>query len=424
MKTLLSFVDELYRYVSIIFYIKEAVKTVLLWRGHYTINFCNCIKFKIPLHSIIAFGLGVTYTELPQYGLSVFFFIIAWFMLAMLEQRHKRPLPCDPPPTYKGLLLRFILGASRSVDIKPDEVSQEDIDDWVAKSKANEVEANRAFDAYMQNLEAEGNDEQEMKDLLTKRNNLTVSILKSLLHPYQLTLLDICYQLRFVKNILNWNHAYIAFWITSVSLALSVASIFLWEDIWLWVKRIFLYGLLGPWMKLLDWFYYQKLDKMTDEEKVARERKRLRRLRSWNEKDYKVSRDNVERNVKLAAMKKHMFGQVSNCGSCHFMVCPLQLILSLFSVHIGSSTIGQTGSLPKCSAGWIICCFNFGTISLHSSFHIRSKVCYQKGFNVLSGKMISSHPFYHPSFESLLGDMIPTVSNPSISFKSYYIIPL
>jgi hypothetical protein len=321
----------------VIINIKDAIKTIMLWRGHYSINICNCIRFKLPLHSIIAFGLGVVYTERPRYGVSIFFFVIAWFMLAMLEHRHKRPSPCDPPPSYRHLLFRFITGISRPVDIKPNEVSQESIDIWLAKTKANEAEANKVFDTYMQDLEEMGDDAQEMKDAFTKRNSLPVNIpvnmniLKNILHPYQLILLDICYKLRFVQNILNWNHMYLAFWITSISIALSVASLFLWEEVWLWVKRIVVYGLLGPWMKVLDWFYFQRLERMTNEEKAVKERKRLRRLRSWNEKEFNASRADVEKTVKLASMKKHMFGHVSTRT---FVLCYFNLRLSTYTLSI------------------------------------------------------------------------------------------
>lgn len=59
---------------------------------------------------------------------------------------------------------------------------------------------------------------------------------------------------------------------------------------------------------MLDWFYFQRLERMTNEEKAVKERKRLRRLRSWNEKEFNASRADVEKTVKLASMKKHMFG--------------------------------------------------------------------------------------------------------------------
>ena len=285
---------------------------MLLWRGHYAINLCNCVRFKVPLHSIIALGLGVMYTEYPQYSVSIFFFLIVWFMLAMLEHRHRRPSCCDSPPTYLGLLFRLITGISYPEDIERHEISQESVDLWVAKGNANLAEANKAFDAYVQSMEAVGEDRIDMKDALgVQRDSMRMNFLKNLLYPYQVLVLEICYTVRFVQNVLLWKHRYIAFWITTISLALSISCFFLWEDVWLWTKRILVYGFLGPWMKVLDWVYFRRLERMTDEEKAARERKRIRRLRSWDELDYKSSRSEAEKTVKLASMKKHMFGNVS-----------------------------------------------------------------------------------------------------------------
>lgn len=108
---------------------------------------------------------------------------------------------------------------------------------------------------------------------------------------------------------------YVSFWVTTFAILLSIASaaaaFFLskYSNIFLWIRRIAVYPLLGPWMKILDKCYFQKLERMTEAQKKEREKERERIRRSHFSKKNIASQEEREEFLKSTAMKTHMFGE-------------------------------------------------------------------------------------------------------------------
>jgi hypothetical protein len=139
---------------------------------------------------------------------------------------------------------------------------------------------------------------------------ITFNPLKSVLHPIQLQLRDIVVKARIATSIILWEETYYAFWITTISFAASIVMLLIpWGLLLRWVFRIIAWVFLGPWMAIVDRLYFRANPIMTDEEKEASRKKRLKsryEVAVEAASNYHVKR---ERGIKLQAMKKYMFGK-------------------------------------------------------------------------------------------------------------------
>lgn len=81
---------------------------------------------------------------------------------------------------------------------------------------------------------------------------LPLDLLKTL-GRYQGYIGDFLQYARFLKIILCWEESIVSFWITAVLLAVGLASLLLpWSFILTWSGRLFIWGLFGPHMKIVD----------------------------------------------------------------------------------------------------------------------------------------------------------------------------
>lgn len=320
MDALKSYGNELSAYRDVVGYIQHAALTVLLWRGHYQINLYRC-HFKLPLHSIVAFVMGISLIEdfnlLPSY----FFFCIAWFFLATNEQRQRNPSPWHKSATFGGLWFAILTGKTWSSEIVPnnDELQPLIIDDKTAqeegqkekesKSKRRAKQMNQT-DAYLAQEEEELVDEQNREDgIETTTEGFQLNVLKPILLPIQKVLGQICRTLRIGRSIVTWDESFYAFAIVNVSLVAGTALLFVpWSWLVHWILRVVVWTLLGPWMKLVDIFVVEKLH--ADDDNLV---KRLfhsmeqRSLALLLRKRLILMRK--EDALKLRAMKSYMFGK-------------------------------------------------------------------------------------------------------------------
>eukprot|EP00979_Chaetoceros_neogracilis_P013069 scaffold3655_cov260-Chaetoceros_neogracile.AAC.1 len=307
LKTFFSLLNEILEYQNIYFDIIDALKTVLLWRGHYHV-YC----FYLPLHSIILLIFAMIITEFPEYSMSVFFASIAWFMLACLDNQRQRPSSWAKPPSYPTMLAQFVTNRARPMVIEKHESKEADsvyMNSYESRREGYEA----ATEEFWDDFNKEGEIMEEMKaqstQIFKKRNQgVRLKLFQGLLYPIQKILLQICIKLRFISKIVSWDQLYISFWITTSATVLSIVSIFLWDDFVLWSKRVILYGLFGPHMKLLDIFYFKRLDALTDEEKTEIQKERSRRKRNRYRKTFLQVQKKKEDRVKEEAVKKMLFG--------------------------------------------------------------------------------------------------------------------
>ena len=103
---------------------------------------------------------------------------------------------------------------------------------------------------------------------------------------------------------------YFSFWITIISAVLSIAFYFIpLAFLTHWALRLVAWGLFGPWMKLLDIYWYSKLESLSEEEKKEMELRVNRRRTEGVENAKKAARTYREDAYKLKEMKQYLFGQ-------------------------------------------------------------------------------------------------------------------
>merc|ERR1712174_111062 len=86
----------------------------------------------------------------------------------------------------------------------------------------------------------------------SKGVNVSVDPMKPILYPVQKNLGIVCDVLRVMKNLIIWEECYYSFWLTMGSFVVGVACLFVpWRFLAIWSCRIFVWTLLGPWMKLV-----------------------------------------------------------------------------------------------------------------------------------------------------------------------------
>lgn len=130
-------------------------------------------------------------------------------------------------------------------------------------------------------------------------------MLKLYLSPVQRYLSYTCNYLRLSRNIICWEESFYSFWISIISIALSVVSVFIpWAFIIRWIARIIVWTFLGPWMKLVDIFYVSKLNTGDDDIKIQVDK--LIQANNILLHDARIQREDTS---KLKAMKTYLFGK-------------------------------------------------------------------------------------------------------------------
>jgi len=77
--------------------------------------------------------------------------------------------------------------------------------------------------------------------------------IKGILQPVQTLLTTVAYILRVISHIVTWEECYYTFWISTVSIGLSIACLFMpWDFIFKWFPKCFAWMVFGPWMSLAN----------------------------------------------------------------------------------------------------------------------------------------------------------------------------
>jgi len=312
-KVFLSLIDELLQYHTVLYIVKDALKSLILWRSN---------------HSMVMLCFVVVFTECPKYTPSLIIASVAWLMLALLGNERNRPSPWDNPPSYSSLLMRFITNKARPVNIKKFQRSDDDKDysDRLRKleeghqASTNDFweETNKEWETFDIMSAAERKESARHGSRTGKRKkekfDLILKLLKPVLEPVQLTTLPIVMILRFVRDIAKWDQMYLSFWITTTAIFLTIVSgigiyfIKDWDFIILWAKRIILYGTLSPLNKVVDIFYFSKFDAMSESQKEALTKEKRRRKRSRFHGNFATGQRQLEDYMKEEAVKTLMFG--------------------------------------------------------------------------------------------------------------------
>ena len=249
MDILKSYVHELQEIKDIVGLVKEALVTVVLWRGHYSVRLPGCCgkeksetKIWLPLHSIVAFVGGILLIENFNLLPSMFFFGIAWIFLATMEKRRQHPSPWEQPRSYSDQFLAFLSGMPMADSI----AANENQDAIAAYQATNNDEAQQRLDAAARQKEAD----QQLKDELNAmavdnpnvnvtKKGVTLNPLAPVLLPAQKILGRLCVSKRIVKSIATWDEPNIAFCITTGSILMGLLLFWVpWGFLLRWIVRI------------------------------------------------------------------------------------------------------------------------------------------------------------------------------------------
>merc|ERR1711862_898329 len=203
--------------------------------------------------------------------------------------------------------------------IEPNEHKEEaimywkDLEDQLLKHKKEKEEQALEATKAQEEQNKFNSEVEEVKTGLNIANankeNIIMAPLKPLLYPIQLLLGKVVYTLRFTSSVFLWQSSYVSFWVTFTSLVLFLVFLIIpWAFIITWVMRILVWTLLGPWMKLVDWYYYKPLEQLSESDQaIQKEQTRKMRQEAYDKvlENYKVAEEDA---VKLRAMKMRMFG--------------------------------------------------------------------------------------------------------------------
>lgn len=313
MKAIYSYKTELEEYLSAFNLVGRAAVTVFLWRGH--VSFPGT-AIKLPLHSLIAYTLASYLIENWDRLPAFFFFSIAWFLLAANEHRYRHPSPWNRPMSFVGMWQALLFGDT----VQPASIADHENEGALrryeqallkrqeekraaaerAQARAEEI-ANLASGEGMDNLDG---------IMETKVGKVSINPLAPLLLRVQDVLGLVCKCLRITKSIIMWDECYFAFALANTCLALSLLFLFVpWSIILRWTFRFLVHSLMGPWIKLVDIFYVQKLDDKCEDNAAKQLQLAAREKMESLNVAKKALMVKMEDFSKTKAMKRYMFGK-------------------------------------------------------------------------------------------------------------------
>jgi hypothetical protein len=318
--TLKSYIDELQELQYSLFYIEDALMTVLLWRGHFELKAFGKI-FKLPIHSMNVFLVSIFLVEHPQLFPSFCFASLAWLLIAVMGWRRNSANVWTRCYSYSEIMRKLVLGSDLTPpdQIKPFEnfdSAKMEMEQWIqrieqAEKKAEKsyIEAQKAEEERLKELEEIGEADE---DIATKvGGGISIDPVRAALYPIQLILGVVCRGVRVAKNIIIWEEAYLSFWVATGSLVLSIVCLFVpWFWLIKWTSRIIVWTLCGPWMRLVDIFVFSKevLPESEEEKKMRENAEKIKRKLATTEAANQA-RQVRESTTKMKVMKKYMFGK-------------------------------------------------------------------------------------------------------------------
>ena len=343
----MRYVEELqsYRNVEAVL-LAEFFLSLLLWRGHYPCNVSfptyrkrsdasddgffkrwsiKSTQVMIPARSMVSFAWGIAITRNFELFPSFFVCMLGWSMTACLSIQRAHPDPWKRPRKFPDLM--SVLLWNKTPEQPPIEAyeNQEVIDEYQRTEEARK-EAVRVtmeslyeeqqkmgigtFSKEMLDTEAEDLDQ----DFGTKAKgnvaDLPLAPFKNTLLPVQVRMYKICVQLRIIRSILLWRDSYISFFVVlSSAIGAFLLALIPWTFVLKTSFTIAAWVFLGPWMKLVDIYYYTPMQaKSAPNSDVSEKFKaKYKKLLGQSLKQ----RLEKEAALKNEDMRSYMFGKVS-----------------------------------------------------------------------------------------------------------------
>lgn len=319
MKVINSYIEEILALQNVVFYIQDACIALILWRGSTNVHIMGR-RLSLPLHSFAAFFSATLLVERTELIPSFILFAMAWLLLATMEYRRTLPDVWSRCKSYYELTEVLIRGeSSRAPDSIQAYENYEEASRFLNQWKSRVEDAERkAAEAYEESIKLQEEYAREIDDAggvdtdITSKRGTGISIdpFKPIIFPVQQNLAMLCRYIRHVKYVLFWEECYISYWIVNGCLLMGIVFLFVpWHFLIKWTSRAIAWLIFGPWMKLVDLYYYSRIKPLTDEELQARkaeDREKRRKATSTFLRETRVKKENA---LKLRDMKKYMFGK-------------------------------------------------------------------------------------------------------------------
>lgn len=315
-----KYVDELFEYQLYLDDVVDGIYAVFLWRGHFPMQI-GPFSFKAPIHSIVAFTWGMLLSfNFDRFG-SFICFAFAWVLFGTLEVQRDNPNPWKRPRTYIEMLSALIFNKSFAHQ-KIDE--NENIDLILKHDGHHETRMKyrkKAVDEMTKQNEADAlRLEQEKKELDKQTHDhssgtslgvdkLVLKPFAGILEPVQKQLYLACVYLRVVKSVITWKDSVMAFWLATICLSMSVVLFFVpFTFLFRWTFRIMAFLFLGPWMKLVDIYYIEHTENMTESEQKAKLEADMKERYEFLLSQSKIARLMQEHVMKYNDMHRYLYG--------------------------------------------------------------------------------------------------------------------
>jgi hypothetical protein len=326
--TIKSHCDELYSYLTIYYAMEDAIIRLFLWRGGKEVfiptpdiaaKSIKWIGVRFPITSVIAFLSFINLIEKPDLIPSFFFASIGWLLVLTAGWRLEHPSPWMWCKNFQYFLFAVVFGRVPGPQtIDPNQWADDkakgihSYDYWEArvrqaeeKAKQRAEEYRKEQEEYLRELEEIGDVTEELVEYST---GFGIDPIRTYLFPIQQYLGVLTNGARVVKNILTWEESYISFLISMICFILSFAVFFVpWAWCIKWSLRIIIWVAFGPWMKLVDIFYFSKPEN-SDSEKERKNKLKLEREKKikQHKQETQLKREKAS---KLRDFKQYMFGE-------------------------------------------------------------------------------------------------------------------
>lgn len=199
------YIEELLALHHVVFYLQDAVMSLLLWRGSLPIPTpFHDEPFLFPIHSLTAFLTMILLVEHPHWVPSFFFACIAWIMLASQGYRHSLPDVWSRCKSFNSFVVALAMGESpdppESIEAYANyDEAQAFLDKWQKRIEDSEAAAKKSYEEQIRVQEEYEREMEELgdtkdTDIASKSGGGGVSIdpFKSLLFPVQQNLALVC----------------------------------------------------------------------------------------------------------------------------------------------------------------------------------------------------------------------------------------
>ena len=301
----------------------DAAKSLIFWRGQVSFG-----KVKFPLYSMLVYIGGAYVVERPYLLPSLFFWIVAFSMMASYGHRSQLPSPWYRGRPIADFASAFTNGKLKgsTVRIKAGEGAKET--EGLQQAWQSRVELDAVAASKRSEMEKRVSEVEEAADKTSSGSRVPQIDPMAMLIPVQQSIDMAIWFPRFAKSIATWENSTAAFLLTAGSFAIAILLSVL-PATWIiqWSFRVAIHLGIGPHMKLVDLFFNAHVDFEEEGDRIKHEKAMIKSLAKTFKSKNKMARINAEEIIKKNAMRKIRLGtfvaQVPSVNVTRFYDYPL-----------------------------------------------------------------------------------------------------